>query len=210
MVLPVGPAKTPTRFVAVGHGPRQVTFLSINVYTIALYIPDTPAARAALAAACSDSAASLDRLATDPATRDLVLYLTPARATTAAHLRDGFVRTFMDAVSRATGAAAVKAGTIAAADAVATRDRMLSDIDRFKTEFPPSAVDKGHVYLFRRPAGSEGLEISLHGKTVGTIQSEWMAAALSTAYLRADKPLSPKLRESIVQFPSPAAIKEGM
>ncbi|KAI9178956.1 hypothetical protein H9P43_005618 [Blastocladiella emersonii ATCC 22665] len=166
----------------VGLGARQVTFLSINVYTVGIYVPDTPAGRSAGAEAREDPASLL----TSPATAsDLVLYLTPARNTSAAHLRDGFVRALMDAVHRE------QDETVRAA--------MLDDVNAFKAAFPKANVEKGQVFLFRR-TGAGGGDLVMHheGVEVGTVQSKWLARALFAAYLRDEKPISPKLRASIV------------
>ncbi|KAJ3350098.1 Altered inheritance of mitochondria protein 18 mitochondrial [Allomyces javanicus] len=160
-------------FRLLGLGARQVTILNLNVYVLGIYVPATTA----LPSNLTDPEAILDG--------DVVLYLTPTRNTGAAHLRDGFVRTLLDASKAAT--------------TPEEREQYLDDINAFKTVFPKSNVTKGQVFLFHHAPKDQQITLMHDGQVQGTVASPWLGTALLRAYLREKKPISPKARASIVQ-----------
>ncbi|ORZ34046.1 chalcone-flavanone isomerase-domain-containing protein [Catenaria anguillulae PL171] len=169
-------------FQLVGYGARQVTFLSINVYSVGIYVPKGHFAK--FASNCTSSSDCNLEASLAQTTTPLAIYLVPARNSSAAHLRDGFVRTFMTAIA--------KAGP------EADREKMLDDVNKFKAVFPTAAVEKGHKFVFvYLPA--RGLRIMHQGVDQGVVESPWLGKALFEAYLRTDKPISPKLRANLIE-----------
>ncbi|KNE62282.1 hypothetical protein AMAG_07516 [Allomyces macrogynus ATCC 38327] len=160
-------------FRLLGLGARQVTILNLNVYVLGIYVP---------------AATPLPSTVTEPEAilaSDVVLYLTPTRNTGAAHLRDGFVRTLLDASKAAT--------------TPEEREQYLDDINAFKSVFPKSNVTKGQVFMFHHAPKDQQVTLVHDGQVQGTVASPWLGTALLRAYLREKKPISPKARASIVQ-----------
>lgn len=126
-----------------GFGPRSVTFLSIKVYVVGLYVP------ANLQIDHQTPPVSLAQ--TVPA----LLYIAPTRGTGAAHLRDGFVRS-LTAYMKQLPVEGMSPEIVAD-----QQQHMLTDIDAFKALFPKANIAKGAVLLLEQT--TKGLRLTFDG-----------------------------------------------
>ncbi|CEG83152.1 Putative Chalcone-flavanone isomerase [Rhizopus microsporus] len=164
----------------VGLGVRTVTFLQMHVYVLGLYMKtDDIESLKNL-----DGFKEFDRqkfLENEKMANNLVdqpydisIRLVPVRATNTQHLRDGFVRLFMQRL---------KAQSL-------TEDEereVLKAIQDFKSKFVNMNVKKQTEFIFTKTKEG-GLKIVYEGKEWGTVNNKWVAKNFIMGYL---SPISP-------------------
>jgi hypothetical protein len=161
------------KYQLLGLGARTVTFLSISVYVVGIYLPVSTA---------------LDQFSStaDIALQDQwALVLAPVRGTNFSHLRDGFVRTLVADVSPSKSTPEL-------------HQQQMSDINHFKGLFPQKIVTKGQLLILNRQKNS--LSLTLDGELIDTVTSNWIPQSIALAYLRESKPVSPLAQKSVSLF----------
>jgi hypothetical protein len=138
----------------------------------------------------------IKNLTCNPGTQ-LTLYLTPVRNTTGTHLRQGFTRFLKDRLSKD-----VKTKRV---DEEGKREAE-NAIRELESKFSSATFKKGSVFLFTKTVRGD-FRIEFYddsadvGRTVGRemalIRSRWLAERFMEGYLQNDKPISPKLRNSV-------------
>ncbi|KAJ3155335.1 hypothetical protein HDU86_004426 [Geranomyces michiganensis] len=185
----------PHVFHLLGLGVRQVTFLNINVYTVGFYLESRSLDRIrrnASAFAPFVSAPDPEKKLEDiiePLIRGDVecsVRVVPVRDTDGPHLRNGFMRIL-------TG----RMGHEGAALGEADRQAILEAMDALRAAFPTGPVKKGEEFVLTKTA-SGALRIRYKGVEIANVQNRWVAERLMEGYLREKKPISSKLRKSVV------------
>lgn len=161
-------------FTLISSGTRKVTFLSISVYDLGIYIAlaDIPQLNARLAALHIDTPEQLHAYLLDPETGSrfieslvkevsIAVRITPVRNTDIAHMRDGFVRGIL-----------------------ARMDPMTESLESFKEFFPSprKKFNKEEVMILTSWKGKK-LELSIDGHDYGTYE----AAGLTNAEMAQDR-----------------------
>ncbi|CEI91757.1 Putative Chalcone-flavanone isomerase [Rhizopus microsporus] len=164
----------------IGLGVRTVTFLQMHVYVLGLYMKtDDIESLKNL-----DGFKEFDRqkfLENEEMANNLVdqpydisIRLVPVRATNTQHLRDGFVRLFMQRLKTQS----------------LTEDEereVLKAIQDFKSKFVNMNVKKHTEFIFTKTKEG-GLKIVYEGKEWGTVDNKWVAKNFIMGYL---SPISP-------------------
>lgn len=149
-------------FTLVSSGTRKVTFLSISVYDLGIYIAstDVPHLNARLAALHIDTPEQLHAYLLDPETGSrfleslvkevsVAVRITPVRNTDIAHMRDGFVRGIL-----------------------ARMDPMTESLESFKEFFPSprKKFNKEEVMILTSWKGKR-LDLSIDGHDYGAYEA---------------------------------------
>jgi Chalcone isomerase like len=171
-------------FRLVAWGVRTVSFLRVQVYNVALYIPEREfevLPTYAWSHVNLDPWSTLIRIYSYP----LILRIIPVRNTDYAHLRDGFVRSTMTRLRKFS-------------DEDETKAYVEDSITKFKSLFPKSKLKKGEVLSIMQ----DGPELKLFvGKEMeeelGSVKNDDLARGLMSAYLVGDNVVSPDLQKKL-------------
>jgi len=171
-------------FRLVAWGVRAVSFLRIQVYNVALYIPESQydvLPTYSLSNVDSDPWPAMIRTLSYP----LLLRIIPVRNTDYAHLRDGFVRS-------------TQARLVKYEDDDVRKTGVDESIIAFKALFPKGKLKKGEVLTVvqvgpeLRLFAGEAMEEDL-----GAVKNDDLGRGLMSAYLLGDKVVSPDLQKKL-------------
>ncbi|KAJ7102274.1 chalcone-flavanone isomerase-domain-containing protein [Mycena belliarum] len=167
----------------VGLGVRTVSFLGIQVYSVAFYADlSSPALQISRTMSAEDK---IDHIVRNTA---CLLRIIPTRGTSYTHLRDAFLRALQGRL-----VAGQKQGTITQDDAQAVAGPMRA----LKTLFPNTALAKHASLDLYIPAPVSGQPRPLIARDLGAVQNTWVATELFLYYF-AGAGASPKLRTTTV------------
>ncbi|CAO3686151.1 unnamed protein product [Umbelopsis ramanniana] len=164
--------------VIIGLGSRQVSFLKISVYVMAMYARPkdvTMLEKANLWTNASTAMSDVDqaqKMLSHPI--DISIRIVPTRPTGAAHLRDGFTRSLLQLMRE-------QAKDLSEDD----ERHILEAIQDFKAKFPKAKVNKGDEFIFTRTAKGS-LQIEFQGEDIGTVDSQWLADNFVMGYVKLD------------------------
>jgi hypothetical protein len=172
------------RFRLVAWGVRTVSFLRVQVYNVALYIPESEfdvIPTYVLSNAESEPWPALIRMFSHP----LLLRIIPVRNTDYAHLRDGFIRSTQTRLTKYT-------------EDDPRKELVDESITAFKALFPKSKLKKGEVLSIVQT----GAELRLLAgddmeEDLGSVKNDDLARGLMSAYLVGDNVVSPDLQKKL-------------
>ncbi|KAJ3020774.1 hypothetical protein HKX48_000225 [Thoreauomyces humboldtii] len=180
----------PSRLV--GLGVRAVTFLNVSVYAVGFYLDETALSRIASSPRWKDySSANLDAFVEDlvRGTGSVSVRVEPVRNTDGPHLRNGFLRILQKQIG-------IEEAKGSLTDDSSEKKAILGAMDEFRAAFPTGKVAKGEVLvLTKTEAGT--LRLEYNGTELVEIHNRWLAERMLEGYLCGQKPISPKLRESV-------------
>ncbi|KAL0075444.1 chalcone-flavanone isomerase-domain-containing protein [Phycomyces blakesleeanus] len=177
----------------IGLGARQVSFLSINVYVLGLYMrsQDIGTLRKIEGWENFDKTEFLGKedlaLTLLKLPFDISIRVVPCRATNTQHLRDGFTRSLLQRMR--------------AESKDMTEDEekdILDGIKEFKGSFANANIKKDTEFIFTKTANGE-LLVEFEGKLMGTVKNKWVATNFMMGYLNPTKPASELARQNIAE-----------
>ncbi|CAO3683779.1 unnamed protein product [Rhizopus stolonifer] len=174
----------------IGLGVRTVTFLSLYVYALGMYMrnEDIESLKSLPGWKDFDKKKFLEneemanQLLDQPF--DISIRIIPFRNTNTQHLRDGFVRSFMQRMK----------------DQSLTEDEereILVAIQEFKSNFATMNVKKETEFVFTKTREG-GLRMVYEGKDWGTVNNKWLSKNFVMSYLTPNSPSSEAAHEDIV------------
>ncbi|MBW0500800.1 hypothetical protein O181_040515 [Austropuccinia psidii MF-1] len=204
-------ASEPLRLV--GLGIRTVSFLSVKVYSAALYVEprvlralrvipgwNDHITKEKLLSASPPPAASQENqnnlrgealirnLLAVPA--DFVIRIVPVRSTDFTHLRDGFCRSLLSRIN-----SAAKQGTLSESDFESANH----SINTFRAFFPTAtSLPKGQPLTLIRSA-NRSLIVEYEGTKLGELDDPIIARELFLAYFADQNPISLKFKNSVAE-----------
>eukprot|EP00842_Homolaphlyctis_polyrhiza_P006981 jgi/Hompol1/872/HPOL_004035-RA len=181
-----------------GCGVRQVTFLSISVYTAAIYIDESIRKRISESSRWNQEfdAEKLTKVGHPEGkwfVRDLAEWegeisvrVDPVRNTDGPHLRNGFVR-FLTARLREEEASMSEQ----------ERKSFMYALDSFRQKFPAGTVRTGQSLIFTRTADTKSIRVEFDGIETGVVTNVHLARWVIEGYLRSEPSICPTLLKSV-------------
>jgi hypothetical protein len=161
----------------IGLGVRTVSFLGIQVYSIAFYADLASPGLKITAAMSSDE--KIEHIVRNSA---VLLRIVPTRATSYTHLRDAFMRALQGRLVDAQ-----KRGALSQDDAQAVAAPMRA----LKTLFPNSSLAKHASLDLYVPAPVSGQPRPIIFRDLGSVQNNWVATELLLYYFAGNGPSPP-------------------